>query len=209
MNRKFTVIACAVVVLAVPAIAQVAKPSSPLPGAADVGRVQAGTYNVDTNHTQVVFTVNHMGISQLSGAFGASGGSLQLDPAKPTNAKVTVTFNMSDVSTTVAHFTEHLKSAEILDAVKYSTASFTSTSVVAKGTSATITGNLTLHGVTKPVTLDAKFFGAGTNPMSKKSQLGFSATSTIKRSDFGINYAAPVVPDDVVLHIHAAFEKAA
>ena len=209
MNRNTVLVACAAVALAVPAIAQVAKPSSPLPGAADIGRVQAGTYNVDTNHTQVVFTVNHMGISQLSGAFGASGGSLQIDPAKPATARVTVTFSIPDVSTTVAHFTEHLKSAEILDAVKYSTATFTSTSVVAKGTSATITGNLTLHGVTKPVMLEAKFFGAGTNPMSKKSQLGFSAISTIKRSDFGINYAAPVVADEVVLHIHAAVEKAA
>ena len=183
---------------AIPATAQT-------PGAAEVSRVTAGSYKVDPNHTQVVWTVNHMGISPLSGAFGASGGTLDIDPAKPAAAKVTITFNVADMSTTSAMFTKHLSSPEFFDVVKFPTATFTSTSVQASGNGAKIAGNLTIKGVTKPVTLDAKFFGAGANPMSKKLNLGFSATTSIKRSDFGLGYAAPVVADQVDLIIHAAF----
>ena len=208
MNRKSILFACAAVALAVPAIAQVAMPGSALPGAPLAARVVAGSYKVDTNHTQVLWTLNHMGITPLSGDFAASGGSLELDPANPGVAKVTVNFTLASMTTLVPAFTTHLLSADILDAAKYPTASFTSTSVTAKGTTAKIAGNLTLHGVTKPVVLNARFYGAGDNPRSKKLNIGFAATTTIKRSDFGIMYA-PNVADEVNLEIHAAFEKAA
>lgn len=178
-----------------------------VPGAADASRVAAGTYKVDTNHTQVFWTVNHMGITPLTGAFPASGGTLQLDPAKPAAAKLNVTFNVADTSTTVMHLTQHMLTAEMFDAAKFPTASFTSTAVQANGTRARITGNLTIKGITKPVTLDAQFNGAGTNPMSKKLNIGFTATARVKRSDFGLGYAAPVVSDDVDLHITGAFEQ--
>ena len=208
MNRKSMLLACAAIALAVPAIAQVVMPGSALPGAREAARVTAGAYKVDTNHTQVVWTLNHMGITPLSGDFAASGGSLSLDPANPAAAKVSVDFTMANTTTHMAAFTTHLLSADILDAAKYPTANFTSTAVTVSGTSAKITGNLTLHGVTKPVVLDAKFYGAGDNPRSKKLNIGFSATTTIKRSDFGIMYG-PTVADQVNLEIHAAFEKAA
>lgn len=208
MNRKSMLAACAAIVLAVPAIAQVAMPGSALPGAPAAARVVAGSYKVDTNHTQVVWTLNHMGITPLSGDFAASGGSLQLDPAHPEAAKVSVDFTLGTMTTLVPAFTTHLLSPDILDAAKYPTASFVSTGVKASGTTAKITGNLTLHGVTKPVVLDAKFYGAGDNPRSKKLNIGFAATTTIKRSDFGIMYG-PTVADQVDLEINAAFEKAA
>ena len=208
MNRNSILVVCAAVALAVPAIAQVAMPGSALPGAPDAARVTAGSYKVDTNHTQVVWTLNHLGITPLSGDFAASGGSLVLDPAHPGGAKVSVDFTMASTTTHMQAFTTHLLSADILDAAKYPTANFTSTRVVVNGASAKITGNLTLHGVTRPVTLDAKFYGAGDNPRSKKLNIGFAATTTIKRSDFGIMYA-PTVADQVNLEIHAAFEKAA
>ena len=208
MTRKSILIACAAVALAVPAIAQVAMPGSALPGAPDAKRVVAGVYKVDANHTQVVWTLNHMGITPLSGDFAASGGSLELDPAHPAAAKVSVDFNLVTMTTLVPAFTTHLLSADILDAAKYPTANFTSTAVKVSGTSATITGNLTLHGVTRPVVLDAKFHGAGDNPRSKKLNVGFSATTKIKRSDFGIMYG-PTVGDEVELEIYAAFEKLA
>ena len=208
MNRKTVLLAAAAVALAVPAVAQVAMPGSALPGAPQAARVTAGAYKVDTNHTQVVWTLNHMGITPLSGNFAASGGSLMLDPAHPATAKVSVDFTMANTTTHMAAFTTHLLSADILDAAKYPTANFTSTGVTVSGASAKITGNLTLHGVTKPVVLDAKFYGAGDNARSKKLNIGFSATTTIKRSDFGIMYG-PTVADEVNLEIHAAFEKAA
>ena len=208
MNRKSILIACAAVALAVPAIAQVAMPGSALPGGPDAKRVVAGAYKVDANHTQVVWTLNHMGITPLSGDFAASGGSLELDPAHPAAAKVSVDFTLATMTTLIPAFTTHLLSADILDAAKYPTANFTSTAVTVRGTSAKIAGNLTLHGVTRPVTLDARFYGAGDNPRSKKLNIGFAAKTTIKRSDFGIMYA-PTVADEVNLEIHAAFEKAA
>ena len=208
MTRKSVLLTCAAVALSVPAIAQVAMPGSALPGAPQAARVTAGAYKVDTNHTQVVWTLNHMGITPLSGNFAASGGSLMLDPAHPAAAKVSVDFTMANTTTHMAAFTTHLLSLDILDAAMYPTANFTSTGVTVSGTSAKITGNLMLHGVTKPVVLDAKFYGAGDNARSKKLNIGFAATTTIKRSDFGIVYG-PAVADEVNLEIHAAFEKAA
>lgn len=210
MSRKSILLACAAAALAVPAIAQVALPGpgSAIPGAPLAARVIAGNYKVDTNHTQVVWTLNHMGFTPLSGVFHASGGSLTLDPAKPAAAKVTVNFTIADTMTSLPAFTKHLLSPDLLDSAKFGTASFTSTKVAVNGTAAKITGNLTLMGVTKPVTLDAKFYGAGDNARSKKLNIGFSAKTTIKRSDFGLMYG-PTVGDEVELEIYAAFEKLA
>lgn len=208
MTRKIVAMTAIAVSLAVPVIAQVVMPGSALPSSPVVARVTAGSYKVDTNHTQVVWTLNHMGITPLAGDFNASGGSLELDPARPQAAKVSVDFNLTTMTTLMPAFTTHLLSADILDAAKYPTANFTSTSVTVRGTTARITGNLTLHGVTRPVILDAKFYGAGDNPRSKKLNVGFSATTTIKRSDFGIMYG-PTVGDAVELQIYAAFEKLA
>jgi polyisoprenoid-binding protein YceI len=111
------------------------------------------------------------------------------------------------MTTTSAAFTKHLQSKDFFEVEKYPSAKFVSTSVTVDGQNAKIAGDLTLHGVTKPVTLDAKLTGAGTNPMSKAATVGFSATATIKRSDFGLGYAAPAVGDEVKLKITAAFEK--
>ncbi|HEX8400776.1 MAG TPA: YceI family protein [Allosphingosinicella sp.] len=191
----------AALAVCLPAIAQ-------MPGAPDRARVQAGRYTVDPNHTQVLWTVNHLGISPLSGAFGASGGSLQIDPRNLSAAKVSVTFNVAEMSTTSGGFTKHLSSADFFEVAKHPTATFVSTSVQPKGNAATIRGNLTIKGITRPVTLDATFFGAGVNERSKKTNIGFSGTASIKRSEFGLGMAVPVVADRVDLRIHAAFEQA-
>ena len=106
-------------------------------------------------------------------------------------------------------FATHLASADFFEVEKYPAGRFVSTSVVVDGTKAKITGDLTLKGVTKPVVLDAQLMGAGANPMSKAQTVGFTATSTIKRSDFNLGYAAPVVSDEVKLKITAAFEREA
>ena len=194
------VLAALALSVAIPAVAQTG-----LPGTQNKALVTAGTYAVDPNHTQVTWTLNHMGFSMLSGQFGAQGGTLTIDPAKPNSAKLDVTFAIDQLSVTAAPFANHLKSKDLFDAATYPTARFVSTSVVASGNRAKITGNLTIKDQTKPVTIDATLVGAGTNPMSKKLNFGFRGTTTIKRSDFGLGYATPVVADSVKLDINAAF----
>jgi polyisoprenoid-binding protein YceI len=199
----------ALIALSLAAMAVPTFVTAQMPGAPDATRVVAGTYKVDPNHTQVVWSVNHLGFSTLYGAFGAKDGSLTIDPKNLAATKVSVSFAIADMSVTSSKFSTHLQSADFFDVAKFPTATFVSTGVQATGNNAKIMGNLTIHGVTKPVTLDAKLMGAGANPMSKATTAGFTATATIKRSEFGLGMVAPVVSDDVTLHITAAFEKTA
>ena len=197
-------ILAAALVLAVPAAAQM---PTTAPGKPNPALATAGSYHVDTGHTQVLFTVNHMGFSQYSGQFTQPTGTLTLDPRNPAASRVTITFPIDKVSTTVPALDAHLKRADFFEADKYPTATFVSTRIVARGQSATITGNLTLKGVTRPVTLAATFVGAGPGPMgAHKTNVGFHATTTINRSAFGISYGIPLVSDRVDLVINAAFE---
>ena len=197
--------------IAVPLIAQ----SAPVvPGAIDATRVTAGTYNTDPGHTLIGWRVSHFVFNYYFGIFGDATGTLTLDPANPNASKVDITIPVSKVTTASAGLTEHLLragkeggKADFFGPAP-SDAKFVSTSVVASGNSAKITGNLTLNGVTKPVVLDTNFSGAGNNPFNKKATVGFHATTTIKRSDFGVTYGIPIVSDDVKLDISVAFEKA-
>lgn len=187
-----------------PAIAQMPKE---VPGKADPKRVTAGTYKTDSAHTQIAFTVNHLGFNAYHGIFGDPAGTLTIDPANPATTKVDIEIPMSGITTTSAKLTEHLKAPDFFDVAKFPTARFQSTSVTVKGTDATIVGNLTLKGVTKPVTLQAKFIGAGKGPMNQLETIGFEATTTISRSAFGVSYGVPFVSDEVPLQITVAFEK--
>jgi polyisoprenoid-binding protein YceI len=200
--------------IAVPLLAQ----NMPMqaPGSRDAAKVTAGNYTADPNHTLIGWRVNHLGFNDYFGIFGSVSGTLSLDPKKPNAAKVDITIPVSKVTTANAGLTDHLLRAG-KDGGKPdffgpapADAKFVSTSVVAKGTTAKITGNLTLNGMTKPVTLDAEFSGAGTTPamMGGKETVGFHAKTTIKRSDFGVNMGIPLVSDAVALDISVAFEKA-
>ena len=196
---------------AVPLIAQSA---TQVPGTMDVTRVTAGTYSTDPGHTLIGWRVSHFGFNDYFGIFGDVTGTLTLDPANPNAAKVDITIPVSKVTPASSGLTGHLLRAG-KDGGKPdffgpapADAKFVSTSVVAKGTTAKITGNLTLNGVTKPVVLDTKFSGAGNNPFNKKATVGFHATTTIKRSEFGVAYGIPIVSDEVKLDISVAFEKA-
>lgn len=200
MKKLLAAASLAAVMIAAPACAQT-------PGAPDLSRVSAATYKVDANHTQVVWSVDHMGFSILYGMFGSMSGALTLDPSNPAAAKVVIDIPMSGLTTTSAGFTKHLSSADFFDVEKFPAAKFESTSVEVSGQTAKIAGNLTLHGVTKPVVLDAKFTGAGANPMSRAPTVGFSATAKVKRSDFGLGRIVPIVGDEVDLKITAAFEN--
>jgi polyisoprenoid-binding protein YceI len=186
---------------AAPVLAQ--GPSGP-PGAADPSRVVAGTYKVDTGHTQVLFTYLHLGFTEYTGQFTQPTGSLVLDPKNPANDKVEISFPIDKVATTVPGLNAHFQTPQIFDSAKYPEARFTSTSVTVHGTTATIVGNLTLKDVTKPITLEARFVGAGAS-MGGKPYVGFAATATLNRSDYHLGFLVPMVADKVDLVINAGF----
>lgn len=206
MRRLFAPVILAA--LAAPLLAQPANMPKVVPGVADVSRVTAGTYKVDSAHTQIGWRINHLGFSQFDGQFADATGTLVIDPRRPNAARLSIAIPMARVVTTSGALDTHLKTADFFDAARYPTATFVSTRVNAQGQRARITGKLTLHGVTRPVILDVRFVGAGPSPMGKKLNIGFHATTRIKRSDFGIRYGLPMVGDMVDLTINAAFEKA-
>jgi len=170
--------------------------------------VEAGSYKVEPGHTQVVFSLLHLGFSDYSGMFSGVSGTLDLDPAHVAATKLNVTIPIDSVMTTSEKLTGELKAPNWFDSAQFPTATFVSTKVTPAGTGmAIIVGDLTLHGVTKSVTLHARYVGAGTNPMDKAYTVGFEATGTIKRSEFGVKTYVPMVGDDVTLSIAGAFEK--
>ena len=176
------------------------------PGTPDATKVVSGTYQVEPRHTQVLFTVNHLGFTEYTGQFTNPTGTLVLDAANPGNSKVDITIPIANVLTTVPQLDEHLKAPDFFDAAKFPTAKFVSTKVTVTGATATIAGNLTLKDVTKPVVLKARFIGAGNATMgAKKLNFGFAATTSINRSDYGINFIIPAVSDKVDLVINAGF----
>jgi polyisoprenoid-binding protein YceI len=169
--------------------------------------VRAGTYKVEPNHTQVIFTVNHLGFSPYSGVFSNASGTLAFDPAKPEASKLSVTIPIDSVMTTSTKLNGELVDKDWFDAGAYPTATFESTKVTMTGKdSATVAGNFTLHGVTRPLTLKARVYGGGTNTMSGAYTLGFEATGTVKRSAYGVKNYVPMIGDDVALTINGAFE---
>ena len=209
MRKTIAILALAAAVATTPLIGQ----GMQLPGQKDASRVTAGTYKTDPGHSLIGWEVNHFGFNDYFGIFGDVAGTLTIDPANPNAAKVDVTIPVAKVTTASAGLTSHLLRAG-KDGGKPdffgpapADARFVSTKVIASGMTAKITGNLTLNGVTKEVVLDAEFTGAGANPFNKKETIGFEAETTIKRSDFGIAYALPMVSDEVELDISVAFEK--
>jgi polyisoprenoid-binding protein YceI len=165
--------------------------------------VFAATYTLDPGHTQVVFSWNHFGYSNPTAQFGKVEGTLEFDQANPTKSSVSVTIPLASVNSNVEKLNEHLQSPDFFDAAKFADATFKSTKVE-KGAMADhlkVTGDLTLHGVTKPVVLDVTVNKVGEHPMRKAPAAGFDASTTIKRSDFGITKYVPMVSDDIKIRI--------
>ncbi|MBO9517401.1 MAG: polyisoprenoid-binding protein [Porphyrobacter sp.] len=184
-----------------------------LPGQMDPSRVTAGTYKTDPGHSLVGWRVNHFGFNDYFGIFGDVDGTLTIDPANLAAAKVDVTIPVAKVTTANAGLTDHLLRAgqnggkPDFFGPNPAAAHFVSTGVAVNGHDAKISGNLTLNGVTKPVTIDAEFTGAGKGMMNQKETIGFEGEAKIKRSDFGISTFVPMVSDEVELNITVAFEK--
>jgi polyisoprenoid-binding protein YceI len=184
-----------------------------LPGQMDPSRVQPGTYKTDKNHSMIGWRINHFGFSDYLGIFGDVDATLTIDPKNPAGAKVDALIPINPVLAS-SGLRDHLlrdgadgKKPDFFGS-KQAPAHFVSTSVVpGPNNTAKINGNLTMNGVTKPVSFDARFTGAGNSMMGNKLTVGFSGKTTIKRSDWGVSGFVPMVGDNVELDIITAFEK--
>src|SRR5271165_5450112 len=178
--------------------------------AAPLAMAQYSTWTSDPAHSEVDFSIKHGGVSNVHGRFGKVAATLVYNEADITKATVTATIDTSTVDTGVEPRDADLKSAGYFDVATFPTATFTSTSVARNGAKLTVAGNFTLHGVTKPVVLDVE--GPSTpvqNGMDHKLHSGFSATTTISRTAFGIGVNTPtlMVGDDVKLTIELEIVK--
>ena len=164
----------------------------------------ADTYTLDPTHTSVIWKANHFQFSNPHGLFSMVEGTVTLDEAAPANSTVDVTINTGNIFTGNTKFDDHLKNKDFFNVGEFPKATFKSTKVEPSGDkTAKVTGDLTILGVTKPVTLDVVYNHKGEHPFSKKPTVGFPATGIIKRSEFGMNYAVPGVSDDVHITIEA------
>jgi polyisoprenoid-binding protein YceI len=160
------------------------------------------TWNVDPSHSQIGFAVKHLVISNVRGEFSTYSGKVALDEADPTRSTVEATIDAASIDTKVADRDAHLKSPDFLDVAKYPTIAFKSTKVAKAGKDRLkVTGDLTLHGVTKPVVLDVAT-GPAVKGMAGETRRGFSATTKISRKDFGLTWnkvleAGPAVGDEI------------
>jgi polyisoprenoid-binding protein YceI len=176
----------------------------------DPAKLPGGTYALDERHSQVLFEITHIGLTEFDGRFDKLSGSLDFNSKQPELSSVSIVLDVSSVDTPNAELNEHLKG--VFNVTKYPTATFKTVSVARTGpATGTITGDLTLNGVTKTVTLNTNFLGGGVSPMDGANALGFRATAVIHRSDFdldGMIWSA-AVGEDVTLTINALFEQKA
>jgi len=165
----------------------------------------AADYKIDSTHVHTVFRVNHLGFSTTVGQFDEISGTIQFDQEKPAEGSVDVTIQTASVDTANEKRDEHLRGGDFFDVENHPTMTFKSTAIEVTGEdTAKITGDLTILGVTKPVVLDAKLNKAGAHPMDAERYVaGFSATTTIDRTDFGMDYAAPALGAEVDIEIYA------
>ena len=164
----------------------------------------------DKAHSQLGFSVTHLGISDVSGTFKNFDVTIKSEKPDFTDAVIELKADVASINTGIDRRDEHLKGADFFDAVKYPTFNFTSTGLQNAGNNKyKVTGNLTLHGVTKPINLDLWYRGTTTNPQSKAPTSGFQVTGKIKRSDFGIatGFPAAMLGDEITIKADAEFGK--
>jgi len=171
--------------------------------AGSLATAQSSTWVSDPMHSEVDFTITHMAISNVHGRFGKVAATLVYDAADVTKSTVTATIGVGTVDTGEDARNNHLKTPDFFDIATFPTATFTSTSVAKSGTGLVVNGNLTLHGVSQPVVLTVQGPTGPVQGMDKKQHAGFSATTTISRTAFGIGakFPAAMVGDEVKLTI--------
>lgn len=159
---------------------------------------RAADFLLDDQHTSIVFAINHFDLSFCYGMFGKYSGSFTVDMNDPTAAKFEITIDAASLDTQVEKRDEHLRGPDFFNVKQFPEIKFVSTSVTADGKTLNVTGDLTMHGVTKPIVLPLTFIGEGVGPYGKE-RIGFAGRATIKRSEFGINAYVPKIGDDVTL----------
>lgn len=171
---------------------------------ATAASVQAApvTYQLDPGHTMVLFSWSHFGFSHPTADIGIAKGTVVYDAQHPARSSVEVSMPLSLLDTHVPALDKHLKEADFFDAAKYPVITFKSTRVQpVDATHFKVTGDLTVHGVTHPVTLAATLNKVGPHPMSKAQSIGFDATGTLMRKDFGVGAYVPMVSNEIQLRI--------
>jgi polyisoprenoid-binding protein YceI len=168
------------------------------------------TYTFEPQHTQGVISWNHLGFANPTAQFNNVQGMLEFDQADPTRSSVTVTIPLTSMTTGVPDLNDDFRSSDFFDLVKFPTATFKSNKVERGPAAGTlkVAGDLSVHGITKPVVLDVTLNKIGTNPRNQVPTVGFEAMATLKRSDFGLGLYVPQVSDEIRIHITAeAAEK--
>jgi len=163
----------------------------------------ATSYVLEPDYTQGVFRWNHLGFSSPAAQFSQGKGKLEFDPANPTRASVQVTIPLSTLNTGVPDLDEDFRSSDFFDTAKFPTATFKSTRVdLGSGKDQLkVTGDLSLHGVTRPVVLEVTIVKVGNNPRTSLPTVGFDAMATLKRSEFGLGAYVPQVGDEIQMHL--------
>ncbi len=157
----------------------------------------ATDYTIDTNHSSAIFKIKHYGVSYFYGAFKTVTGTVQYDSDNPAASSIDLTIDAESVDSRVPNRDDHIKSPDFLNAKQFPAITFKSKSATASGDTIDITGTLTLHGVSKDITVTATKIGEGEHPRSKKAMVGFHSEFTVKRSDFDMNFMIGPLGDEV------------
>lgn len=202
--------ALATAAAALPAAAAAAdkgkEPASAAAPAADPKAAPSGVYTPDAEHRHLLFSYNHQGYSTSFVRWRDWTGEIAWNADKPEKSSVAITIDATKVDSGVDIFDEHLRGEKFFDTAKHPTITFKSTSVKKTGPNkGTITGDLTIKGVTKPVTLDAAFNKAAFDQRGQAHKIGFSGKGVVKRSDWGLGAAVPFVGDEVTIIVEAEF----
>lgn len=174
----------------------------PFSASADLSGVPSGKYTLDSSHGYITFTYSHLGFSNPRVGFNSFDTVLVLDSNNPQNSTVEVTIDASSIDSRVAEFNEHLNGSDFFNTAEYPTITFRSTKVEATGENTfDVTGDLTILGTTKPVTLATTINKAANHPMQNVPTVGVSASTRLMRSEWGLGAYVPAVSDEVELSI--------
>ncbi len=172
----------------------------------DPSALQAGAFELDQDHAALLWKVDHFGFSTFVGRFNEFDASLDFDPEQPETSSLDVIVEMASIDSGIGMLDELLRGPDWFDTDRFPQARFTSTDITVTGEdSATMTGDLTLVGVTNPITIDIIFNGGADNFVTGRYTLGFAASSKFRRSEFGIDTLIPAVGDEVTLELHVEF----
>ncbi|MEM6512321.1 MAG: YceI family protein [Pseudomonadota bacterium] len=172
---------------------------------ADLSNLPSGTYKVDPRHGYLLFSYSHFGLSEPQVGFNAFEAAIDLDADDPTQSGVEVTVDVASVDSRVDVFDDHLRGEDWFDAEAHPEITFSATSITVSEGGYAISGDVTIKGITKPVTLSASIASLENHPIQRVPAIGVSATGTVNRSDFDLGAYAPAVSDEISLTIEAEF----